>query len=68
LAVFGERVERHQPAPGLDGGLGLAGLGGRRQPLQNVTDQGQRAVAFGRQPFLKGFRIDMEIGQEFAAI
>ena len=55
LTKLGERVERHQPAAGLDRGIGLAGgilRGG--QPLQDVANQGKRAVALGRQPFLKG--------------
>jgi hypothetical protein len=69
LAKLGERVERHQPAAGLDGGIALAGgilRGG--QPLQDVANQCQGAVALGRQPFLKGLRIDVKIGQEFAAV
>jgi hypothetical protein len=69
LAKLGERVERHQPAAGLDGGIGLAGgllRGG--QPLQDIANQGERAVALRRQPFLKGLRIDIEIGKEFAAV
>jgi hypothetical protein len=69
LAKLRKRVERHQPAAGLDGGIGLAGgilRGG--QPLQDVANQGERAVALGRQPFLKGLRIDVKIGQEFATV
>ncbi len=69
LAKLGERVERHQPAAGLDGGIALAGgILRRGQPLQDVANQGERAVALGRQPFLKGLRIDVKIGQEFAAV
>ena len=58
-----------QPAAGLDGGIGFAGgILRRGQALQDLTNQRQRAVALGRQPFLKGLRVDIEIGQKLAAV
>jgi len=55
LSEFGKRVEHHQPAPGLDRGLVLAGgvlLGA--QPLQDLAYRREGAVALSRQPFLEG--------------
>src|SRR5438477_3144329 len=68
LAEFGEWIKRYQPAPGVDRGLRLALLGGGSQPLQDIADHSKRTVAFACQPFLKRFRIDMEIGKEFATV
>jgi len=69
LAKLGERIERHQPATGMNGGIGLAGGVVRRgQALQNVANQRQGAIALSRQPFLKGLRIEIKIGQKLAAV
>jgi hypothetical protein len=38
------------------------------QPVQHVANNGERAVALRRQPFLKGLRVDVKIGEEFATV
>jgi hypothetical protein len=69
LSELGERVERYQPAPGLDGGLMLARrILCCRQPLQDIADHGERPVALGREPLLKWLGIDVEIGEKFATV
>ena len=40
----------------------------RTQPVQDIADQGEDAVALRRQPFLERLGIDIEIGEEFAAV
>ena len=69
LAELGERVERHQPTSRLDCCLGLAVSNLLCcQSVQDVANQGKRAVTFGCEPFLKGLGIDYEIGKEFPPI
>ena len=69
LAEFGERIKRHQSAPGLNRRVVLAGgilLDG--QPVQDIANHGQRAVPLGGEPFLKRFGIEVEIGEELTTI
>ena len=40
----------------------------RGQTVQDIANNGERAVPLGGQPFLKRFGIDVEVGQEFAPI
>ena len=69
MSGLGERIECHQSVPGLDSGFKLArGILLRGQPVQDIANDGERAVALRREPFLKGFRIEVEFGQKLATI
>ena len=39
-----------------------------RQPMQNVADHGEGAVALRRQPFLKRLAEAMKIGKKFTSV
>jgi hypothetical protein len=38
------------------------------QPVQDIANDGERAVAFRREPFLKGLRVEVQIGQKLATV
>ena len=40
----------------------------RAQPLQDLANQAERAIALTGQPFLEWFRVYIEIGEEFASV
>jgi hypothetical protein len=40
----------------------------RNQPVQDIANDGERAVALRREPFLKGFRVEVQIGQKLATV
>jgi hypothetical protein len=40
----------------------------RNQSVQDIANDGERAVALRREPFLKGLRVEVQIGQKLATV
>ena len=69
LAYLRERIEQRQALGGFYCRLVLRRLVLQcGQPLQHAADEIEGTVALAREPFLKRFQINDEIGEEFAAI